>query len=249
MPKSLSLSKKKPDVTCHSNPNVSCADCRLNTLCLPISLHIEEIDILDSIVKRGRPLQRSNYLFRANDEFKSVYAVRSGSFKTYTLSASGEEQITGFYLPGEILGMDGLNNDFHSNSAVALETSAICEIPFTRMEEISLTIPALQRRFFQLMSKEIAGDQQLLSLISRNTADERIASFLLSISARNHQRQLSPTSFNLSMSRTELANYLGLTIETTSRVFSRLNKKGLIKVDKKQIEIIDMDNLRKSAAA
>ena len=235
-------------VKCHSNPSVSCNECRLSTLCLPISLHVDEVTKLDSIIKRGRPLQKGNYLYRANDKFRSVYAVRSGSFKTFTLSSAGEEQITGFYLPGEILGLDGINEDLYLNSAMALETSSICEIPFDHMEQISRDIPALQRRFFRLMSKEITSDQQLFSLLSRKSALARIASFLLSISSRNQQRQLSATVFQLSMSRSEMANYLGLTIETTSRVFSKLQKDSLIHVvSRKNIELLDVDRIREYA--
>ncbi len=235
-------------VKCLNNPTVSCSDCRLGALCLPITLHADEVDKLDSIIKRGRPLQKGHYLYRANDEFKSVYAVRSGSFKTFSLSSSGVEQVTGFYLPGEILGLDGIADDLHKNSAISLETSSICEIPFARMESISRDIPALQRRFFKLMSKEITDDQQLFTLLSRKSAPAKVSSFLLSVSNRNHLRQLSATSFELGMSRSEIANYLGLTIETTSRVFSQLKRDGIVGITaRKGIEILDVHHLKKIA--
>lgn len=235
------------DTRCHQNAQVSCGDCRLNAICLPISLQVADIDRLDRIIQRGRPLQKGDYLYRAGEKFESVYAVRSGTIKAVNITNDGQEQVTGFYLPGEILGMDGLAQNRHSNSAIALETSAVCEIPFSRLEELSLRLPSLQRHFFSLMSKEITSDQQLITLLSKNSADERIASLLLSISARNHSRHLSATAFRLPMSRSDIGNYLGLTIETVSRVFSRFQKSNLLSVDKKEISILDMDALKRIA--
>lgn len=232
---------------CNNNPGVSCGDCRLSAICLPISLHVSDIDKLDQIIQRGKPLQKSEYLYRAGESFHSVYAVRSGTIKTISVTSDGQEQVTGFYLPGEIVGMDGLAQNQYSNSAISLETSAICEIPFSRLEELSLKVPSLQRHFFQLMSREITSDQQLITLLSKNSAEERVASLLLSISNRNHNRQLSATEFRLPMSRADIGNYLGLTIETVSRVFSRFQKQELLKVDKKEISILNMDGLRKIA--
>lgn len=240
--------KLASDVKCHSNPQISCGDCRLSTICLPISLHIDDIDKLDEIIQRGRPLQKGDYLYRSNDEFHSVYAVRSGTLKAINITDDGQEQVTGFYLPGEIIGMDGIGNNHYTNSAIALETSAVCEIPFSRMEDLSLQIPSLQRHFFQLMSREITADQQLITLLSKNSAEERVASLLLSISSRNNRRQLSAVSFRLPMSRADIGNYLGLTVETVSRVLGRFQKQNFLSVDKKEIEITDMDALRKLAS-
>ena len=235
------------ETKCHHNPLVSCGDCRLNAICLPISLHIDDIEKLDDIIQRGRPLQKGEYLYRAGEPFQSVYAVRSGTIKAINITNDGQEQVTGFYLPGEILGMDGIAQNHYTNSATALETAAVCEIPFSRLEDLSLQLPSLQRHFFQLMSKEITSDQQLITLLSKNSADERIASLLLSISTRNHNRNLSATSFRLPMSRADIGNYLGLTIETVSRVLSRFQKNELLAVDKKEITIIDMEGLKNIA--
>ena len=234
---------------CHSSPQVSCGDCRLSALCLPISLHIDDIDKLDKIVQRGRPLQKGDHLYRAGDDFHAVYAIRSGTVKAVHITDDGLEQVTGFYLPGEIIGMDGIARNRYSNSAIALETASVCEIPFSRMEELSLQMPSLQRHFFQLMSKEITQDQQLITLLSKNSAEERIAALLLSISSRNHQRALSSTHFRLPMSRADIGNYLGLTVETVSRVLSRFQKQALICVDKREIAINDLDKLRKISNA
>lgn len=232
------------ETRCHHNHEVNCGDCRLASICLPISLQIEDIGKLDKIIQRGRPVHKADHVYHAGEEFKSVFAIRSGAVKTVRITEEGDEQITGFYLPGEILGMDGLATNHHTNAAIALETSAICEIPFSRLEELSVKLPNLQRRFFQLMSKEITQDQQLITLLSKNSADQRIASLLLSISSRNAQRGLSAKDFFLPMSRSDIGNYLGLTIETVSRVFSRLHKQNIITLDKKHIQINDVDELR-----
>jgi CRP/FNR family transcriptional regulator len=229
---------------CHTNPLVNCGDCRLGALCLPIALKTEEINQLDEIVKRGRPFNKGEHLYRQADAFHAVYAVRSGSFKAYSTADDGTEQVTGFYLPGEILGMDGISSLSHCSSAVALETSSVCEIPFSRLEELSSQMPSLQHRFFQIMGKEITKDQQMLTLLGKNSAEERVAALLLSISARNNHRHLSATRFRLSMSRAEIGNYMGLTVETVSRVFSRLQKQEIIGVENREVEIIDMEKLK-----
>lgn len=230
--------------TCPHHHEVNCGQCRMNTLCLPIALQIEEVDQLNAIVQRGRPFQKDDHIFRTADPFKSVYVVRSGSVKTYAINDSGIEQVTGFYFPGEIFGMDGIAHPHYISSAIALETSAICEIPFSRLEELSVSLPSLQRHFFRVMSREITNDQQLISLLSKNSADERIATLLLSISVRNARRDLSGTRFRLPMSRADIGNYLGLTVETVSRVFSRFQRQRLLNVDKREIELLDVPNLQ-----
>jgi CRP/FNR family transcriptional regulator, anaerobic regulatory protein len=241
------MSSTMPQPSCHSTPQTHCANCRLSALCLPIALQLEDVDRLDKIIQRGRPIQKSDRLYHAGERFESVYAVRSGAIKTVNITKDGQEQITGFYLPGEIIGMDGIASGHHTNDAIALETSAICEIPFSRLEELSFQLPGLQRRLFQVMSQEIANDQQLITLLSKNSADERIAALLLSISARNHGRGLSADEFYLPMSRGDIGNFLGLTIETVSRVMGRLNKQKIIDLDKKHVLVKDMLGLRQLA--
>lgn len=234
---------------CPHNQEISCGNCRLGSICLPIALESDDIVKLDEIVQRGRPMQKGEHLYRESDVFTSVYAVRSGAIKAYRLTGDGQEQVTGFYFPGEIIGMDGISKNKYANSAKALETSAVCEIPFHRLEELSTAIPSMQRHFFQLMSQEITTDQQLITLLSKNSAEERIAALLLSISARNARRKLSRTSFRLPMSRTDIGNFLGLTVETVSRVISRFNKQGLIAVESKEINLLDLDGLKEIADA
>jgi len=232
---------------CHSNPSISCGDCRLGELCLPIALDAVEISHLDEIVKRGRTLNKGDYLYREGDEFNAIYAIRAGSFKTFKTTWDGVEQVTGLYLPGEIVGMDGISSNRHGGSAMALETGSYCEIPFHQLEELSARIPSLQGRFFRLMGQEIVKDQQMLTLVSSNAAEERVAALLLSISSRNHRRKLSPLQFRLPMTRAEIGSYLGITLETVSRVFSRLQKQNIVEVDNKEIRVLDIEALKSVA--
>lgn len=235
------------DSPCPHRHNVNCGDCRMKALCLPLALELDQVEQLDRIIQRGRPYQRDEHIYRAGDAFHAVYAVRSGAIKTFAMTDQGVEQVTGFYLPGEIFGMDGIAHTHHISSALALETSAVCEIPFNRLEDLSIALPNLQRHFFQLMSREIINDQRLVALIGKNSADERLATLLMSISARNAKRSLSELRFRLPMSRADIGNYLGLTVETVSRVFSRFQKQRLLKVDKKEIEILDLGGLQELA--
>ncbi|MDG1773207.1 MAG: fumarate/nitrate reduction transcriptional regulator Fnr [Oceanicoccus sp.] len=241
---SSSQSSSAEQKSCPHNNAISCGNCRLGSICLPLALEGEDIVKLDEIVQRGRPIQKGEHLYRESDNFSSVYAVRSGVIKAYRITNDGQEQVTGFYFPGEIIGIDGISKDQYACSAKALETSAVCEIPFNRLEELSRQVPSMQRHFFQLMSQEITMDQQLITMLSKNSAEERVAALLISISARNARRKLSKTSFRLPMSRTDIGNFLGLTVETVSRVISRFNKQGLIAVESKEVTLLDLEGLK-----
>lgn len=245
----INLSDEMPIKACAHDFQANCNDCRLSSICLPFALESEEIDQLDEIIQRSKPLQKGQHLYRESDEFQSVFAVRSGTMKAYRTTDDGREQVTGFYFPGEVIGMDGISSNAHASSAKALETATVCEIPFASLEKLSAVIPHLQRHFFQLMSREITEDQQLITLLSKSSADERVGTLLLSVSTRNARRSLSATRFRLSMSRVDIGNYLGLTVETVSRVFSRLQKLNVLRVENKEIEILDIDALRKLSEA
>lgn len=237
-------SSSAPAKICPHNPKISCASCRLNELCLPIALNKSEIHQLDEIVERNRPYKKGDHLYRQNDEFKSVYAVRSGSFKSYMLSDNGQGRVTGFFLPGEIIGMDGISSKHYANSTQSLEHSSICEIPFSQLEKLSHELPNLQHHFFAIMGNEIAKDQQIHTLLSSYTAEERTASFLLGLSSRYARVSLSPVRFLLPMTRGDIGEYLGLTVETVSRIFTGLQKKGYIAVSNREVEILDIEGLR-----
>lgn len=224
-----------------------CNDCRLSNICLPLSLEFSDIDKLDAIVQRGKPLQRGDILYRSGEPFGAIYAIRSGSIKTWRTSRDGEEQITGFYLPGEVVGLDGPAEDSYANSAQALETTSVCAIPFSRLEALSRQVPGLQRNLFQLLSREISTDQKQFGLLGRTSADTRVASLLVSLSLRHERHKLSPTTFALPMSRSDMANFLGLTLETVSRVFGRLQQLDIIQASRKELHIVQPGALRELA--
>jgi len=223
----------------HTPHQAHCKDCSLATLCLPLSLNMEDMNALDEIVKRGRPLKKGEFLFRQGDVFDSVFAVRSGALKTFSLSDSGEEQITGFHLPSELVGLSGMDTETYPVSAQALETTSVCEIPFERLDELSILLPQLRRQLMRVMSREIRDDQQMMLLLSKKTADERIATFLVNLSARFRARGFSPNQFRLAMSRNEIGNYLGLAVETVSRVFTRFQQNQLLEAEGKSVHILD----------
>jgi CRP/FNR family transcriptional regulator len=222
---------------------VACKNCSLGTLCLPVGLEPEDVERLDGIIKRSRPLHRGDHLFRSGERLRSLYVVKTGSVKTYAPNEEGGEQVLGFHLPGEIIGLDAIEKEEHACSAKVLETSAICEVPFARLEELSTSIPSLQHQIYRLLSKEISQDTEMLLLLGKKSAEERLATFLVSMSKRLRQRGLSATDFYLSMSRHEIGNYLGLAVETVSRLFTRFQDEGLLKVDRKHIQLLDLDCL------
>ncbi len=203
----------------------------------------EDVERLDDIVKRTRPLHRGDFLFRNGDRFRSLYVVKTGSVKSFAPSPEGGEQVLGFHLPGEIIGLDAIEKDAHACSAKVLETSAICEIPFARLEELTAAIASLQHQMYRLLSKEISHDTDMLLLLGKKSAEERLAAFLVSMSKRLQRRGLSPTDFYLSMSRHEIGNYLGLAVETVSRLFTRFQDEGLMLVDRKHIQLLNLEAL------
>lgn len=237
-------SDSNSSLACTHRQSASCSSCRLASICIPIALELDDIVKLETIVNRGRPVDRGRHIYRDGKDFQAIFAVRSGCVKTYRLSDTGIEQVTGFYLPGEILGLDGIASGIHSDSAMALETSAICSIPFERLGELSADIPSLQKHLFQLMGREIADDRKLIGLLSKNTAEQRMATLLLSLSQRYSARGYSRTRIRLPMSRGDIANYLGLTPETVSRVLNKLRNMSMIAIDNKELEIRDIDALR-----
>jgi CRP/FNR family transcriptional regulator len=204
---------------------------------------------LDSIIQRKHPLSRGEYLFQAGTPFRAIYAIRSGSVKTFTATEDGQEQVTGFHLPGEIVGLDAISSETHNCSARALETTSVCEIPYGRLEELSAEISSLQRQLLRVMSKEILQDEHMMMLLGRKAADQRLAALLLSISNRFKQRGFSASEFNLSMSRNDIGNYLGLAVETVSRLFTRFQEEGILEANRKHVRILDLKRLTELAGS
>jgi len=220
-----------------------CMTCSLSSLCLPLSLNLEDIDQLDSIIKRRQPLKKGDHLFRQGDLFDSVYAVRSGSLKNYIMTNDGEEQITNFHLPSELVGLDGVDCTRYPVSSKALETTTVCEIPYSRLQSLASELPDLRNQIFSSMSKEIRDDKQMMLLLSKKNAEERVATLLANLSARFKRRGYSPYTFRLPMSRNEIGNYLGLAVETVSRVFTRFQSLQVIAVNGKEVHITDRPEL------
>lgn len=225
----------------------SCGACSMHQLCLPMGLEQAEINRLDQIIGARRRLGKDERLYRMGEPFRNLYAVRFGHFKTYQINAAGEAQITGFQMAGELLGMDAISGTHHCD-AVALEDSEVCEIPFSRLEELFGQLPTLLRHFHRIMSQEITREQNVMLLLGNMRAEQRFAVFLINLSARYAARGYSPNSFQLRMSREDIGNYLGLTIESISRLLSRFKKQGWLQVDKREVVLLDPAKLKAMAA-
>jgi len=223
---------------------VSCKECNLRELCFPHGMNEEELESMDAVVEQPKPMHKNDYLYHDGDKTAAIYAVRSGCVKTMTESPNGDEQIVGFHLPGELLGMDGFADGVHSCNAVALETSSVCELPLDKLEVLCMQLPSLQRQMRRIMGKEVTGDHKLLLLLGKMSADERLASFLLSLSSRMQERHWKDKEFNLSMPRQDIANYLGMAVETVSRLFATFQNEKIIAVDRRHITILDMARLK-----
>lgn len=227
----------------HSAFSIHCQNCSFSHLCLPVALNKAEIESLDDIIERKKPLHKHDNLVRAGDKFTSLYAVRAGSFKSYICDRDGEEQIIGFHFPGDIIGFDALRQNTHQSFTQALETAMVCELPYDTLEVISDKVPKLRQQIMSFMSAEIKHDHDMMMLINKRTAEERLAYFIHHLSERFEERGFSGRQFNLSMTRNEIGNFLGLTVETISRLLTRFQKDNIIQVDGKLITILDAEQL------
>lgn len=221
-----------------------CSTCNLRELCLPFGLSLEELERLDDLISTRRRVKRGDHLYRVGDSFDAIYAIRSGFFKTDVLLEDGREQVTGFQMGGELLGLDGISTEHHTCNAIALEDSEICAIPFARLESLSREIHTLQRHFHKVMSREIVRDHGVMMLLGTMRAEERLAAFLLNLSQRFTARGFSHAEFYLRMTREEIGSYLGLKLETVSRAFSRFQEEGHIAVQQKHVRILNVDGLK-----
>lgn len=221
--------------------SIHCQTCSFSHLCLPLALNEEEMVSLDDIIERKRPLHKNDTLINAGDKFRSLYAVRSGSFKSFISDENGEEQVIGFHFPGDIIGFDALRAQQHQSYCQALETAMVCELPYDMLDEMSVRFPKLRKQILSFMSAEIKHDHDLMMLLNKRTAEERLMYFIAHLSSRFEERGFSPKQFNLTMTRNEIGNYLGLTVETISRLLTRFQNKGIIAVEGKLITILDFD--------
>jgi CRP/FNR family transcriptional regulator len=225
----------------------ACSACSLRELCLPAGLDLQELNAVDNLIKRRRTVARSEVLFRNNSALQSLYAIRAGCMKTSVLHEDGREQVAGFHMAGDLMGLDAIGGGHHVCDAVALDDSEVCEIPLDMLEQLSREIPSLQQHFHRILSREIVRDHGMMLLLGSMRADERLAVFLLNLSQRHAARGYSPVDFVLRMTRADIGSYLGLKLETVSRALSRMQVLDLIEVRNRHLRIIDMDGLKSIA--
>ncbi len=224
---------------------VACSNCNLRELCLPVGMSNEQMERLDGLVNTRHNVAKGESLFHAGDHFTSLYAVRTGFFKTCVSSEDGRDQVTGFQMAGELLGLDGIGTERHTCDAVALEDAQVCVIPFQQLEELSRELTDLQRHFHRIMSREIVREHGVMLLLGSMRAEERVAAFLLNLTQRLKSRGFSSHSVLLRMTREEIGSYLGLKLETVSRAFSKLQEDGVLQVRQRQIDVLDPEALQK----
>jgi CRP/FNR family transcriptional regulator len=216
-------------------------------LCLPAGIERTDLTQLEALVRKPAPLKRGHTLFRFGEEFEYIYVVRSGSLKTVQPCNQGESQIMGFHIPGELLGLDAISDEYHHCDAVALERTSVCAIPLPRLEDIASRIPSLQRQLHRIISREMVHDQEHLAALGRHTARERLAVFLCNLADRLEEAGYSATDLHLTMTRQEIGNYLGVALETVSRLFRKLGNEGLVEISGRQLRIKDPDALARVA--
>ncbi len=222
---------------------VACSSCNLRELCLPVGLSHDEMTKLDHVISTRRRVKRGSALFNAGDSFTSLYAVRSGFFKTSVTTADGRDQVTGFQMTGEIIGMDGIVQDKHSCAAIALEDAEVCVLPFDKLEQLSREFSTLQHHVHKIMSREIVRDHGVMLLLGSMRAEERLAAFLLNLVQRLHARGFSQSELILRMTREEIGSYLGMKLETVSRTFSKFMEEGVIDVKQRYVHIKNTEAL------
>jgi len=228
-----------------SNFKVACSSCNLRELCMPVGLEISDMKKLDEVVATRKQVKQGQLLFGNGDPFTSLYAIRTGFFKTCVSNEDGREQVTGFQMAGEIIGLDGIVTDHHSCNAVALEDAEVCIMPFANVEELSREFPVLQRHVHKIMSREIVRENGMMMMLGNMRAEERLAAFLLNLVQRLHARGFSQSEMILRMTREEIGSYLGLKLETISRTFSKLSEDGIIEVKQRYVKILAPEELRK----
>jgi len=224
---------------------VACSNCNLRELCMPMGLKPEELDRIDEVVATRRKIKRGAMLFSNGEKFTSLYAIRTGFFKTCIATEDGRDQVTGFQMAGEIIGLDGIVHDHHTCDAVALEDAEGCVMPFDRIEELSREVTALQNHVYKIRSREIVREHGVMLLLGSMLAEERLAAFLLNLVQRLHARGFSQSELILRMTREEIGSYLGLKLETVSRTFSKFVEDGIVEVKQRHVRILDTAALRR----
>lgn len=223
---------------------VACSKCNLRELCMPIAgFSATELAKIDNLVAIRRRVAQGEILFSNGEPFTALYAIQTGFFKTSITTADGREQVTGFQMAGEIIGLDGIVGDRYMCDAAALEAAHVCVLPYARIGALAREIPALQTHLHKIMSREIVREHGIMLLLGSMRAEERIAAFLLNLSHRMHARGFSRSDLVLRMSRGEIGSYLGLKLETVSRTFSRFAEQGILEVKQRNVHIRNAEAL------
>ncbi|MFM1817532.1 MAG: Anaerobic regulatory protein [Pseudomonadota bacterium] len=223
---------------------VACSNCNLRELCMPVGLTDQDLTKLDELVATRRKIKRGDTLFNNGDKFTSLFAIRTGFFKTALATEDGRDQVTGFQMAGEIIGLDGIVHDRHTCDAIALEDAEVCVMPFDRIEELSREVTALQSHVHKIMSREIVREHGVMLLLGSMRAEERVAAFLLNLVQRLHARGFSQSELVLRMTREEIGSYLGLKLETVSRTFSKFVEEGIVEVKQRHVRILNTQALQ-----
>jgi CRP/FNR family transcriptional regulator, anaerobic regulatory protein len=224
---------------------VACSNCNLRELCMPVGLNPQELQRIDDVVSTRRKVKRGSALFRTGEAFHALYAIRTGFFKTCVAADEGRDQVTGFQMAGEIVGLDGIVGDRHTCDAIALEDAEVCVMPFDRVGELSREIGALQHHVHRVLSREIVREHGVMLLLGNMRAEERLAAFLLNLVQRLHARGFSRSELVLRMTREEIGSYLGLTLETVSRTFSKFADDGILQVQHRHLRLLDTGALQR----
>lgn len=227
-----------------STLRVTCSNCNMRDSCLPIGLTLKEVERLEDLVSERRRVKRGAPLYRAGDRFRALYVVRLGFVKGVVMGSDGREQVSAFYMAGDMLGIDGIPNAVHTMDLIALEDTEVCVIPYARIEECAVAVHAIGSHLMKTLAREVVRQNNHMLLLGSMHAEERLAYFLLSLSQRFEQRGYSRSEFVLRMTRAEIGSFLGLKLETVSRVLSRFAHDGLIEVNQKHVRIFDSSGLR-----
>ncbi len=223
---------------------VACSNCNMRELCMPIGLSENELQRIDDLIGARRKVKRNETLFRNGEKFTALYAIRTGFFKTSVATEDGRDQVTGFQMAGEIMGLDGIVSDFHSCDAIALEDAEVCVMPFDKIEALSREVNSLQHHVHKIMSREIVREHGVMLLLGSMRAEERLAAFLLNLVQRLHARGFSQSELVLRMTREEIGSYLGLKLETVSRTFSKFVEEGTVEVKQRHVRILNAEALQ-----
>ncbi|NEN75887.1 helix-turn-helix domain-containing protein [Pelistega sp. NLN82] len=224
--------------------SIHCANCMLGRICMPQKMNLTDIEHLTELIKERIRVAKGEYVFHIGNTSGAIYSIRTGAIKTQVENNCGHTQITGFFLPGEVFGLDSFTAQQHTSDAIALEDSEVCVMYTKDLNIVAQQIPSLQAQFRHLLSGEIIRSHQLLLSLGSLRSDQRVAWFILDMSARFTQLGYSSNEFILRMSREDIGNYLGLTLETVSRLFSRFQKEGLIHIQQRAIRILDHEALQ-----